>query len=422
MCVLGEKGQRKQYTAYLCNELLFVVLYTACFTITIHRFEVDRKCIPNIGCWYCSLSCEVCRTPHYYGTIFKSMSDTLYSFCSEDCLEVFGDPGFDDKFLEVADSEGVQPSVEKANVYAEKTRPVSRKGQQDRKCSNERIKDDKTVCQGVALEEVKADSLDSTPAKPKEGIFSEPSKSLEEEEDKHDEAVLPTTTLEEPIAAEDEDRDIFIAKMKEQSSKATKPETGNIELELPISEPSRETTRIDIKGLEEEDKEIVNDVLTPMLQEMTVKIVEADDNELDDTIVRPKECFSLKSSTCHNVLTQMNDAVLLMVTTGIYLQSNGTKLRIIMKLFHAPQEINIITIHPNTYFIICFVQSAHEQYLDAYSVSIEGCLCETITRVKDEDDSVSIGERKQVLCDVLQKLMVYRCAMLKFFLHFCEPL
>ena len=330
------------------------------------------------------------------------MSDTLYSFCSEDCLEVFGDPGFDDKFLEVADSEGVQPSVEKANVYAEKTRPVSRKGQQDRKCSNERIKDDKTVCQGVALEEVKADGLDTTPATPKEGIFSEPSKSLEEEEDKYDEAALPTT-LEEPIAAEDEDRYIVIAKVKEQSSKLTKPETGSIELELPISEPSRETKRTDRKGLEEEDREIVNDEnLTPMLQEMTVKIVEADDNELDDTIARPKECLSLKSLTCHNVLTQMNDTVLLMVTTGIYLQSNGTKLRVIMKLFHAPQEINIITIIPNTYFIICFLQSAHEQYLDVCSLSIEGCLCETITRVKDEDDSVSFSERKQVLCDVLQ--------------------
>lgn len=335
------------------------------------------------------------------------MSDTLYSFCSEDCLDVFGDPGFDNKLLEVADSEGVQPSVEEVDIHPKATTSkseLSRKGEQNSKGSSKRIVDNKTVSistpQGVALEEVEADSLDNALAKPSKSIFSVPSRSLEDNQDKHDEAVSPSISLEEPITADDDGKDSVIA--KEQNSEVTKPDTGIIELKLPISEPNRETKH-NRKSLEEEDNEIVDDEnLTPLLQELTVKNTETDNNEQEDTIARPKECFNLKSSTCHKVLAQMNDAVLLMVTTGIYQKTNGTKLRIMMKLFHTLQEINIITILPNTYFIICFIQSAHEQYLDVCTVSVEGCLCEDITGVKDEEYSVSFSERKQVLCDILQ--------------------
>lgn len=29
--------------------------------ISFFSCHVDRKCIPGLGFWYCSLSCEVCR-------------------------------------------------------------------------------------------------------------------------------------------------------------------------------------------------------------------------------------------------------------------------------------------------------------------------------------------------------------------------
>ena len=63
-----------------------------------YRICVDRKCIPGLGCWYCSLSCEICRKPHVFGSIVKLIDDIVFKFCSQDCLNFYGKV-FDDQTM-----------------------------------------------------------------------------------------------------------------------------------------------------------------------------------------------------------------------------------------------------------------------------------------------------------------------------------
>ena len=107
-------------------------------------FVMDRKCVSGYGCWYCSLSCEVCRAPHVYGSPIKSMDDILFKFCSQDCLDLY-ENYFDDTkehpTAKLVDIVSVKEMPDIKEVTPENKMPISDK--QDKEDLAQNVMEDK---------------------------------------------------------------------------------------------------------------------------------------------------------------------------------------------------------------------------------------------------------------------------------------
>lgn len=87
----------------------------------------------------------------------------------------------------------------------------------------------------------------------------------------------------------------------------------------------------------------------------------------DESLIEMTYNKTLTSLTVNEVISQMNNAILILNIVCTFETHNSLKAQATIKIFHTSAEgIPYVPVAPNTYLVVSYLQLAFEQYIDVY--------------------------------------------------------